>query len=212
MVLSDVTEALRLASTEREQKQLMTIFDALSQDRDGVIEFLKEAMVTASEIAAGAESAEVEKRLVHTLKGNSALFGLTALAARCHELEDAMEVDGRRMTDDECRGLGAAWQSLYQRLVPVIDLDQGVLRVPRAELDSALAALRREGHPVAREIELWSLEPLRVRFQRIAEQVRALAERLDKQPVQVQIEHGGLHVERVVWAAFWLGSATAIRN
>ena len=46
VVLSDVTEAMRRIEVEREQKQLMAVFEAISEDRNGVIEFFKEAGAT----------------------------------------------------------------------------------------------------------------------------------------------------------------------
>ena len=40
----------------------------------------------------------------------------------------------------------------------LLDAGDGMIEIPRAELDDVLGALRREGHPVAGDLELWALE------------------------------------------------------
>src|SRR5262249_4853901 len=76
----------------------------------------------------------------------------------------------------------------------------------------AVRALRRDGHPMAHDLELWKLEPLKARFQRVAEQARGLAERLGKTPLAVNMEHGGLRTHPETWAPFWAAFVHALRN
>jgi two-component system chemotaxis sensor kinase CheA len=212
VVLSDVTEALRRDAAERDQKQLMAVFERLSEDRNGVVEFLKDAAAIVTALTDGTCSAEAEHRLLHTLKGNAALFGLAVVAAHCHELEDAMAQAERRMTDDEREGLWDVWNALHLKLSHVVDAGGDVVEVRRAALDAALGVLRRDGHPLAHEVELWGLESLRVRFQRIAEQARQLAQRVGKAPIRIQIEHNGVHIDGELWAPFWSAFVHVVRN
>ena len=212
VMLSDVTQALRRVEAEREQKQLMAVFERLGEDRNGVIEFLKEATALVDQLTRVTCAPEIEKRLVHTLKGNAGLFGLSVLATRCHEIEEAMAVDARAMTDRERVDLSALWDALHRKLLQFVDVGHGVIQVPRSELDAAIATLRRDRHALARDLELWSFEPMRARFQRIAEHARALAERLGKQPVRVAIEPGGVYIDRDKWAPFWSAFLHAVRN
>jgi predicted ATPase/HPt (histidine-containing phosphotransfer) domain-containing protein len=212
VVVSDVTEALRRIAAEYDQVQLMAIFEKLSEDRNGVIEFIKEAAVLVDQLAAGTTTPEVEKRLLHTLKGNAALFGLQAVAERCHEIEDAMALDARRMTEHERAGLASAWGSLHGKLARFIDVGDGVIQVRKADFEAALAALRADHHALAGDVELWSLESLAARFQRVAEQARALADRLGKAPVRIEIDHGGVFIDRDAWGPFWSAFVHAVRN
>jgi hypothetical protein len=174
VVLSDVTAALRLASAERDQHQLAAIFHSLSEDRNGVVEFVREAKLIVADLARGIGGPEIERRLLHTLKGNAALFGLSALAARCHDIEDAMALDSRPMTEPERASLAGAWNALYDQLSRFIDVGRDVVRIRRADYEAALAALVRDGHPAAHDVALWALEPLRTRLERLAEPARAL--------------------------------------
>jgi predicted ATPase/HPt (histidine-containing phosphotransfer) domain-containing protein len=212
VVLSDVTCALRQVEVEREQKQWLAAFEQLSEDREAVSEFLKDTAATVGELTGRGVAPDAEKRLLHTLKGNAALFGLSALAARCHEIEDAMALDTRPMTDAERDRLAAAWQVLHDKLSRFTDVGDGMIQIRKAELEAVLAALRRDGSPVAYDVELWELEPMRVRLQRIAEQARALAERVGKGPIRVQVEHNGVYLGREPWAAFWSAFAHVVRN
>jgi predicted ATPase/HPt (histidine-containing phosphotransfer) domain-containing protein len=212
VVLSDVTFAQRLAAAEREQHQLMAMFESLSEDRDGVVELLRNAAVMVGELASGTLAPEAERRLVHTLERNAGRFGLSALAARCLEIEDAMADADRGMTSDERHGLTAAWQALHHKASRFLDGGDGFLRVRRADLDGVLEALRKDGHPLAHDVELWGLEPIKLRFQRLGEQARGLAERLGKAPVRVHVEHGGVYIDGDAWAPFWSALAHVVRN
>ena len=212
VVLSDVTEAVRRVEAEAEQKQLMAIFENLSEDRHGVIEFLREATAIVGGLVEGTTSAVEERRLIHTLKGNAALFGLSALATRCHAIEDALAVDERVMTDVERSGLREAWKLLHQKLARFIDVGEGFLQVRKPDYEAVLGVLRRDGHPIVHEMELWGLESLKARFQRIGDQARGLAERLGKAPIHVHIEHGGVYVHGDTWAPFWAAFVHVVRN
>jgi two-component system chemotaxis sensor kinase CheA len=58
----------------------------------------------------------------------------------------------------------------------------------------------------------WRLEPARARLARIAEQATALAERLGKAPLQVDIQANDVRVERERWGDFWAACVHVIRN
>jgi HPt (histidine-containing phosphotransfer) domain-containing protein len=175
---------------EREHKQLMAI-ERLGEDRDVAIELVNEVGKLVDRLTTEWTTPELEKRLLHTVKGNAALFGLSAFAARCHEIEDAMALDGRRMSDHEASSLRWAWKTIHHRLWRFIDVAEGSVR---------------------RDVEASGLESLAVRFQRIAEQARELARWLGKDPVRVQIEDGGFHVDRDSWAPFWSAFGHAVCN
>ena len=212
VVLSDVTCALRQADAAREQKQLMAVFETLSDDPSGAAAFLKTTAAAVGELTARGGPPEVEHRLLHALTGQVALFGLSALAARCAELEDAMAHGARPLTDGERGQLAAAWQVLHGKLQRFLEIGEGMIQIRKAELDAVIGALRREGHPVASDLELWTLESMAARFQRIAEQARGLAERVGKGALRVQIEHNGVYLDRDTWAPFWAAFVHVLRN
>jgi predicted ATPase/HPt (histidine-containing phosphotransfer) domain-containing protein len=212
VVLSDVTEVLRGQEAEAEQRQQMALFQRLSTDRTGVLEFVGEASNIVREVQGATHGAEVERRLVHTLKGNAGFFGLGGLMTLCHELESTLIEEQRTLTPDERARIGHTWSAIIQRLQPFIEVGSDVLQVRKADYEAALRALLREGSVVAEDLQLWQLEPLEARFERIAEQTRELADRLGKGPVQVRVQPGGVRVPPEQWAPFWSAFVHAVRN
>jgi two-component system chemotaxis sensor kinase CheA len=212
LVMSDITEALRRQEAEQEQRQMMAIFERLSQDRGGVVEFAREATNIVRDLRTGTNSIEVDKRLVHTLKGNCALFGLSGLSSLCHDIESALVLDERGLWAAERAQICDAWKAIESRLSRFLDVGGNYVQVRRPDFESALRALVREGHPVAHDLELWKLETLESRFQRIGEQAQALAERLGKGPVRIVSEHGGIRVSSELWAPLWAAFVHAVRN
>jgi chemotaxis protein histidine kinase CheA len=75
-----------------------------------------------------------------------------------------------------------------------------------------LRALTRDGHPVAHDLELWKLETLEARLQRVADQAQNLAQRLGKLPMRVYIEHNNIRINAERWAPLWTSFVHAIRN
>src|SRR5262249_40571503 len=86
------------------------------------------------------------------------------------------------------------------------------IQVRKLDFETAVRALGRDRHPIAHDMELWKLEPLKVRFLRIAEQARALAERLGKGAFVVEIDHGGLRMGDEAWGSFSSAFAHVGRN
>jgi two-component system, chemotaxis family, sensor kinase CheA len=212
LVLSDITEQLRRQEAELEQKQMMAIFERLSHDRHGVVEFAREAANIVRDLERGGFGDEIDKRLVHTLKGNSAFFGLSGISALCHDVESALVNEERGLSPDERREICEAWRAIEKRLSRFLDVGSHHMQVPRSEFDAALRALVREGHPVAHDLELWKLESLESRFQRIGEQAQALADRLGKGPVKVVSAHNGIRINGDMWAPLWAAFVHAVRN
>ena len=89
VIFNDVTEHMARERAEREQKDLIAIFQRILIDRTGVEEYLAEA----TKLVTGLETERdpvVQRRLVHTLKGNSAMYGLGTLADLAHDVETQM--------------------------------------------------------------------------------------------------------------------------
>jgi two-component system chemotaxis sensor kinase CheA len=63
-----------------------------------------------------------------------------------------------------------------------------------------------------RLVRSYALEPVELRLRRAAEQVRALAARLGKGPVNVKVECDRIRAERAEWNALWLELAHVLRN
>jgi two-component system, chemotaxis family, sensor kinase CheA len=216
IVITDVTAAVERERLEFEQREMVQIFDRLTQDRSGFMEFFEEIRELVKRIASGAEvELTVLKRLIHTLKGNSAIFGITSLSDKCHELETWIDETGARPTEEQIAGLSSS----FERLRSNVDTLRGknvrpTVEVEKSEYDAVLAALLRNepSAKLARRVANWWLEPTSRRLARISEQAQRIATRLGKAPVEVRIRDNGLHLEAARWASFWSSFIHVIRN
>jgi two-component system chemotaxis sensor kinase CheA len=212
LVMSDVTEVRLRQRSEREQLQLMALVERVGQDRNGVLEFMRESQELLRELEREEPDRDLERRRIHTLKGNCSLFGVSVVSALCHEIETALELDQRRLSEEEQRELRSAWSDLERRLLPFLDTKTSTLQVIQRDFEAALQKLQRENHPLVQELEMWTLEPLELRFQRIGEHADRLAQRFNKGALRIRNEHGGFRVAGEAWAGFWAAFAHAVRN
>ena len=106
MVIRDTTAREAQAKAERQNQELVRVVQMLSRDRTGFIEFMEEMDRLLDITAAPDLSFDALKGVVHTLKGNAAIFGFLSFAERCHALESRMAAEGEIPQD--AAELGAA--------------------------------------------------------------------------------------------------------
>jgi HPt (histidine-containing phosphotransfer) domain-containing protein len=212
VVLSDVTELRRREQAEQFQKQLMVIFEKILADQHAVSAFVHETDQLLAEIESGVERADVEKRLLHTLKGTTAIFGLTDFSSQCHTCETALESEQRRMRPEERAQLARLWRETRAGFERFLNAQSHGLQVPIENYEAALERLQRDRHSLAGDLALWKLESARSRFERIAEQAQKLAVSLEKAPISVDIEDGRVYFVDDVWTPFWSAFIHVVRN
>ena len=215
LVISDITAELERERFEAEQRDFLRVFEHIAKDKQGFQSFFAEGSEIVSRII-GAEGGGVElRRQIHTLKGNCALFGLSRLAAFCHDLESGMaEENGAISTADRAR-LGEIWGTFVAHLRALLGRERtSLVEVEHAEYTSILAALAGD---VAREeiawrIRAWEFEAADRSLGRVADQARAIAGRLGKPAPTVAIEANGVRLLPERWAEFWSAFTHVVRN
>ncbi|HET7540386.1 MAG TPA: ATP-binding protein [Polyangiaceae bacterium] len=216
VIFNDVTEQLGRERAEREQNELREIFQRILVDPSGVEEFLAEAtkLITALETET---DPVVQHRIVHTLKGNSGVYGLHSLADLAHEVETQLtDPDhGPELSAEQRSLLSTAWRDVIARVEQLLGgsrKDQ--LQLGREEF-FALLARARTGMPqreLLLELEGWALEPVERRFDRLRRQAVALARRLGKAEPNVVIDSGGVRCNAPLWTGYWAAMVHVIRN
>ncbi|HYQ28753.1 MAG TPA: ATP-binding protein [Polyangiaceae bacterium] len=216
VIFNDVTEQLARERAEREQNELREIFQRILVDPSGVEEFLAEAskLITALETE---RDPVLQHRIVHTLKGNSGVYGLNSLADLTHDIETAL-VDpdhGPELNDEERALLSEAWRDMITRVERLLGgsrKDQ--LEVGRAEFVALLTRARAGVAPkeLIRELESWTLEPAERRLARLQRQATSLARRLGKAEPSVVVDAGGVRFNSPLWASYWANMVHVIRN
>lgn len=214
VVITDITMELRQAQMEREQKEFIAVFEKIMKDRRGFMEYYEDASTLVRRISEGATSdPTVVKREVHTLKGNSGMFGIQRLVETCHEVETRLDTEGGLPSAEERNAIACEWEQLTGRLSHLIkDQDIIELTLPQYERLLAEASEAKSVEQVVDQLERLRHEPADQRLERIAEQARTLARRLDKGTIDVHIESNDVRLEPHHWAPFWSAFVHVVRN
>jgi two-component system, chemotaxis family, sensor kinase CheA len=211
VILSEISTQLARERAEREQKDLMSLFQRISIDRAGVEEFLSEAASLVGTLREETD-AVVQKRLVHTLKGNCAIYGLASYAELAHVVESQLE---RRaaMTTEQRDALVAMWKEVMARVAPLLGGSRrDVLEIDRGELDLALARASTASHELRDMLASWTCEPMARRFERLSRQIASLSRRLGRPEPEIRTSGDGLRFDHDRWQPFWSAMVHAVRN
>jgi two-component system chemotaxis sensor kinase CheA len=216
IVVSDVTSDVAKAESDAQQREILAVFERILNDRAGFLEFYEEAKRLAkASLASPAADWSATKRHIHTLKGNSALFGLEAIARQCHVVEERLAENDMPGVQTELAQLERRWSALSTTIDHLLG-QQGrdVVTMSGEEYDGILRAVvdGAEHADIARKLVDLKLEPTEQRLGRFAEQARALAQRLEKGDIDVAVDGNGLRLERERFADFWSSFSHVLRN
>ncbi len=205
VVMTDITAELERQRALAEQHEFATLVDQFVRDRRAFHAFWQEASRLVSRITSAGGS-EALRRDVHTLKGNTRFFGLTRVSSLCHELESAMsERREATLLERERASLRELWESLQERIEPLMRGATTFLEVSSEEYQRLLEAVRRREPPEHVEELVVALrhEPMSIRLEQAKRQLELSLRKLDKAPPQIEIHHDGLRVPPAPWAPFW---------
>lgn len=214
VVIDDVTAQVVRERSEREQRELMGMFQRMTTDRVGVDELMSNVGDLLAVLASPCDVV-VERRILHTLKGNCAVFGLELYSELCHTIETELsETLLPLSTVQRCALVDgwatvAGWMSRLRgaRRDDIVEVELGELAqvIKRAEQGSS-------GHEIAALLSQWTLEPVARRFDRLAQHACGLARQLGKGELEVEVRDGGVRLDGRQWSTFWAASVHAVRN
>jgi two-component system chemotaxis sensor kinase CheA len=216
VVMRDLTAQIERERLDAEQRELMSAVSRLSTDREGFRNFFEEASKLVQTLVATETAGQLQTaRLVHTLKGNSAIFGITSIAAMCHEFEDHLQAGADTLANEERARLAERWSQLSDRFGALIgDTSSNTLSITRMEHGRVLQMLRNNTprKELIARVESLALAPMQPQLLRFKDQTEQLAARLGKAPVELRVSARGIrhHAER--FAPFWSSFVHALRN
>lgn len=150
--ISDVTRQVEMEQAEAAQRELVGILTGLLHNRDGFALFLQEMRRLLSALLLE-EDETVMLRLVHTLKGDSAIHGFRGFAALCHSVESRLLAG--EASAPLVEQLEAAWADELERIAAFVENDNvsNEIVVAREEYDELLAMLHEE--PIRHFVRRW---------------------------------------------------------
>jgi two-component system, chemotaxis family, sensor kinase CheA len=206
VVITDITAELARQRALVEQQEFAALVDQFVRDRRAFHGFWQEASGLVLRILAPETNPEALRRDLHTLKGNTRFFGLGRVSALCHELESAMAERGdHALVERERRALFELWESLRERIEPLIRGAEVFLEISREQYDRLLDAFQRR-EPLERLEQLvhdLRCEPVATRLDHAKRLLEVSSKQLGKTPPRVEIDHGDLRVPPGPWAPFW---------
>lgn len=223
IVMSDVTAEIERQRSEQEQLETLRIFDRVLSDKVGFLEFFRESdslvervATMQAELAGESEPDFTQlKRVVHTLKGNSAIFGIQTIAEICHEMESKIIEENCLPDPSVLEALQQRWVRIGKNLQALLgERSSHTLEIEDAQFESILTSVleRRPHEEIAQSIADWKLEPTKQRLNRIAVQAQGIANRLNKGAIGVEIEDAELRTCPNRWSAFWSSFVHVVRN
>jgi GAF domain-containing protein/HPt (histidine-containing phosphotransfer) domain-containing protein len=213
IVIDDATDAVQLARAEADQKEQLALFRGLAQDRSAVAGFFEEGAELVAKLRAPAADAAVSKRALHTLKGNAGMHGLSLLAGRCHDAEDAI-AEGAATAEALAPVFDRWGQLLRTRDLLLGERAGDVLEIERSALAALLerASAGVSARELASELELWTLESLNKPLLRLGEHAKSLSSRLGKAPAEVLIADAEVLAEPSRTRTLWAVLVHMVRN
>jgi two-component sensor histidine kinase/HAMP domain-containing protein/HPt (histidine-containing phosphotransfer) domain-containing protein len=213
IVARDITEQLARTAAEQRHAETQHALAAILRSRSDFARFVREAESLIHD-AGQAPSPTERARALHTLKGNSLIYGLTSIATRCHALEDRAAETGEMMSASDAAALKEAWQDLRNRIEAVLPIDgERMIELPASEhrwlMDGVVAASL--PRPELSRIRSWADTPAERLVEPLAVGARRLAERLDRD-VDVVVSTAGIRVDAERTASLWSALSHAVRN
>jgi two-component system chemotaxis sensor kinase CheA len=215
LIVSDVTAQIARERDQREQAELVALFQRVTSDRNGFEEFLAEANGLVESLLEPSD-AVLEKRLVHTLKGNCSIYGLGAFAALCHTVETELAETGAALSDAQRETVVEGWRTVVGKISKLLGTSRReVVEIEHTELAKVVERARQgvSSRDLAAVIASWTHEPIARRLERLGEHAKALGHRLGKGEIAVEIhDPAKLRIDGTKWAAFWAAMVHALRN
>ncbi|MDQ3366982.1 MAG: ATP-binding protein [Myxococcota bacterium] len=214
VVIDDVTAQVVRERSEREQRELMGMFQRITSDREGVDELMTNVGELLGVLASPCEIV-VERRILHTLKGNCALFGLELYSELCHTIESELAETLEPLSVVQRTALLEGWTTVASWMSRLRGATRDdIVEVERAELAQVIKRAEQgvSGPEIAAALARWTLEPVARRFDRLAQHAQSLARRLGKGELAVDIVDGGVRLDGANWSAFWAAAVHAVRN
>jgi two-component system, chemotaxis family, sensor kinase CheA len=215
VVATDVSEVRLHARADREHREGLTLFERILSDRSGLTSFFEASSQQVKAITGTSLDGDLAtyKRALHTLKGNSAIFGLESLAETCHELESCIEQDGLPSLEQR-KPLSERWARLSEQMCRLLGSRRDVIEIEPAEHARLEQAIRR-GLPkdaLLRQFHELKLDATQRRLDSFAEQAKRISDRLEKGKIEVSVEANNLRVDAAHWGEFWSAFVHAVRN
>jgi HPt (histidine-containing phosphotransfer) domain-containing protein len=215
IVITDVTPTLEKQRLEREQQEIVAAFTQATSQRQRFAAFLNEAEALVRGVeCSGPDDFVLARRHLHTLKGVFGIVEAHSLVDFCHELEGQLCELNRVPSTEEKQELRARWNHYEARSRSFVVADENCILLERNSYLAFLEALRSDvPHcELLEQAATWEFEDAQQHLETLGDHARALAGRLGKGSIDVQIESSGLRLPPNACGELWNVLVHVVRN
>ncbi|MGC4087043.1 MAG: ATP-binding protein [Polyangiaceae bacterium] len=211
VVVNDITHQVESEARERDAREQHQLLAHMLKDKPGFLLFVRDAERLLGALREP-PARDAALRTLHTLKGNTGVFGMESVASRCHELEEALSERSGSIGVGEAKQLGELFRARLSRIEGALT-SEAQLELAEADLGELMLGLRqRRDYPELLDmVESWKWTRTSVMLRRLATQVHRVAERLGKH-IDVRVEHNNLRVMPGALEDFWGSLIHVVRN
>ncbi|MCE9571695.1 MAG: HAMP domain-containing protein [Deltaproteobacteria bacterium] len=212
VVVADVTRQVAAERGEALARELQGIVAQALRDPVSFTRFVAETEGLFAQVRATPEPA-IRLRGLHTLKGNSAIYGFATVSAQLHALESALVEDPAHPLAAELDAIEALWRERRTQIAAYLPREVDGVSLSREEHRDLVARLERGENPraLAAMVRGWTDVPAERLLSQLGEHARQIAERRGKQ-VEIEVEADGLRVDVAATSAFWGNLVHVVRN
>jgi two-component system chemotaxis sensor kinase CheA len=212
VVISDVSDRVKGEREAREAREQHEVLGHLLRDKAAFRQCVQSCEQLIGDLAITRDPKALKHHL-HTLKGNSAVYGFASIAEQCRVMEDAM-VDADTLGAAQLAQLSTLWRTRLESIQDFFNEDAvEVMEIRQSEHAAVLEGLRsrRDYDEIFRSVDVWSWGRTAEFLTRLRAQTDRVAAKLGK-PVEVQIEHNALRTPPGALDPFWPTLIHVIRN
>lgn len=213
VIARDVTARVHAETAEKSAREQQTVLGKLLSDKAGFVQFVTDCEDLIAGLSNSADLT-LTKRHLHTLKGNTAVYGMASVAEYCHALEDQLAASGQAIPTNRIADLGALWRSKMQGIQEFLSgIGENILEIDGQEHQQLIDSLmhRRDYQEILAMVEMWSWCRAAERLARLRAQTEYVAKRLEKD-VMVVVDHNDLRIPNDYLSRFWPVMVHVVRN
>ena len=213
VVASDITEALKAARAQQQERDVVELTRRLLRDRAGLEQFSEEVDLMLARLCQPNVSLDEAMRLLHTIKGNCTLFGAAEFAGICHEVETRVQQERSSPSGEEAEELKSHWNRSMSPIRQMMEsYDRSVIELSDTELNDFIRAIDGANPAQMRSIaRSWRNPPVKNMLRLLSEQTLRLAHRLNKD-VEVVVRDNCLRLPLKPWRPLWSALVHVLRN
>jgi len=211
LIIHDVSEHVAAEARERDAREQQRLLSHLLSDKLGLQAFVRDSERLLFALRDSRDRATT-LRILHTLKGNAAVYGMESISRHCHLLEDALADREGLLEPAEHQELLTLWHARLERVAEVLAAED-MVQLDEDELGEILGALRqrRDYSEIVHLVESWRWVKTSAILRRLGAQARRIGQTLEKD-VEVRIESNQLRVMPGALDDFWSELIHVVRN